>query len=439
MRCSLNKYFRNWRFSAKIWLEIPSFEIQQTCERRRKPMKNILVVEDSPRNLNLAMQALRGKVNPVPAMSLNEAMAIIEGGGIDGVITDICFQETGVSVREQFIDKTAYESNPSLAMANEVSRQDEEPLDEKVLNLFDSHLQNSEFVVSQDFGKKVVVYCLGNTSEILRSEIIAASLACGNPLMGCNGCSPNDLRDFNSSNCQSLIPPAAVPALGYILMKLCLERMIPVVFISSTRHANHAFVAPIAAGLITSQELIDAFAKATKSTCGVDVRTSKGIFVGDYEKSEEHWNFCLEILSPEYGSKPSNKRTLAIGQTLLERTIDQLMVKVSPARPRMEAEAKTLYTNDQTGTVVFNVLTDNNTLPHQPTEHIVWGTFLIGNEKGYFESDSYVASEACFSIGEISETDDAITVRRRGTKTVHFGLQIPVGDIVVKKSDLKPY
>jgi len=123
----------------------------------------------------------------------------------------------------------------------------------------------------------------------------------------------------------------------------------------------------------------------------------------------------------------------------LERTVEQLDRQVTPARPGMKATKRILYSNEETGTAVYQVLTDNASLPHPVTERMVWGYFLVGNPEGYSETGCYLESEAYIRIGEISEDRDRVLIPMDGYKTIHFGIQVKVSDLEFKKSKFKPY
>lgn len=128
-------------------------------------------------------------------------------------------------------------------------------------------------------------------------------------------------------------------------------------------------------------------------------------------------------------------------------TTQKLDKKVTAARPNMTPTKERIYANEETGTVIYCVLTSNSALPENMKggsplyrfESITWGYFLVGNENGYAESDVYVASEASFRLGKITEDDEKVTIERQGKQTIHFGIEVEVGNIVLKKKDFKPY
>lgn len=116
--------------------------------------------------------------------------------------------------------------------------------------------------------------------------------------------------------------------------------------------------------------------------------------------------------------------------------LDQM---VQPHRPNMKAEKKLLYANPETGTLVYQVLTSNQTLPYPTGRYYCWASFLVGNENGFMDVGFHLESEANVRIGEVVEDGETITVQRSGYETTHFELRMPVGNLVVKKTDLKPY
>lgn len=125
----------------------------------------------------------------------------------------------------------------------------------------------------------------------------------------------------------------------------------------------------------------------------------------------------------------------------IEDTIKKLDTIKIGIGENMSVRKNLLYTNEETGTVVYQVFTDNSSLIRKlgHGEHIVWGYFLIGNQSGYAETATYVASEARFKLGQIRENNDELRIERKGTVTIHFGIEVDVGDIVLEKNRLKPY
>lgn len=182
---------------------------------------------------------------------------------------------------------------------------------------------------------------------------------------------------------------------------------------------------------------------------------SRGINLNSCEfalflKINEEWRLVVDsnliLSSPEDLNEVSGKVIWFIKNNDMEAkespivtTFLKLDEQVTPARPNMVATKELLYSNDDTGTVVYLTKTCSASLSHKVTELTIWAYFLIGNADGFTSSDCYVHSEANFSIGKITEDDEKVTIPRSGTKTVHFGIQVEVGDIVVKKSSLKPY
>ena len=182
---------------------------------------------------------------------------------------------------------------------------------------------------------------------------------------------------------------------------------------------------------------------------------SRGIHLNSYEfalflKINGEWRLVADsnliLSSPEELNEVSGKviwfvknNDMVVKESTIVTTFLKLDEEATPARPNMTATKELLYSNDNTGIVVYRVKTCNASLPHKVTELITWAYFLIGNANGFASSDCYVHSEANFSIGKITEDDEKVTIPRRGTKTIHFGIQVEVGDIVVKKSNFKPY
>jgi len=117
----------------------------------------------------------------------------------------------------------------------------------------------------------------------------------------------------------------------------------------------------------------------------------------------------------------------------------RLSKQVLAARPNMTPTKKLLYSNQETATLVYQVLTSNTTLPYPVGERICWAYFLVGNDQGFLHSDVYVESEACVIMGEIAENDDTVTIPQEGEKTIYFGYKLAVKDMVFKKSEFKPY
>lgn len=276
--------------------------------------KTILIVEDSPEQMHNAVEALKGQVDLRLAMNLSQALSILKEGGIDGVITDICFHENGVSVRDQYLNnenenpidftidtlvskktqRFEYKSDSLEELLELMKTTPEVPFfsEPEVLELFRKSLAHSTLV------QKLKKFSfLGNTSEELRQIVTDNSLRVAEKVEKIDrDFSANYAQDFNSSTYTGMIPEALIPALGYLLIKYCLEKGIPVSFLSSTRHANHALFAPCAAGLISEEDLFKGLSTATKSSCGKDIHTSKGIFVGDYGKDKAHWIECMKKL-----------------------------------------------------------------------------------------------------------------------------------------------
>ncbi len=266
-------------------------------------MKKILVVEDRPDCLNWAIKALKGKVEVELAMNLTQATAVLDKGGIDGVICDICFHEYGASVYKiPFIEGEVTDKDSALGfvvrwIAKQGPYRKDLPPDQwfasKVITLMEETMQDSELALSEYH----TVSFLGRTSEELREIVTRENLTVAGEVRDYLNKRVDDyVVRYNRSANTGLVPEASVPALGHIIIKRCLEQHLPVSFLSSTRHASHSLTVPIATGLITIGEYYKELSGAKESTTGVDIRTSKGIFAGDYYKTEAYWLECLSML-----------------------------------------------------------------------------------------------------------------------------------------------
>ena len=125
--------------------------------------------------------------------------------------------------------------------------------------------------------------------------------------------------------------------------------------------------------------------------------------------------------------------------TKLEETIRKLDPLVVPARPNMKAHKETLYQNEETGTVVYKVFTDNATLPYPINQRYIWAEYLVGNNEGYSKEGFHVSSEAFFRRGEIIEDKEKIIIPRNGKQTTYFDIIIDVKDLIFEKSKFKEY
>jgi hypothetical protein len=122
----------------------------------------------------------------------------------------------------------------------------------------------------------------------------------------------------------------------------------------------------------------------------------------------------------------------------VEATMTQLDKKVLSARPSFPAKKTVLYANEETGTVIYQIYTDNSSVPDR-FEFVSWTNYLVGNEYGYADVGFHVSSEANFRLGEIHEDNENIIIPRSGFYTIIFDIRVDAEDLVVKKSDLKPY
>jgi len=125
----------------------------------------------------------------------------------------------------------------------------------------------------------------------------------------------------------------------------------------------------------------------------------------------------------------------------IDQTIAQLEKEAVPARHGMNTSKTLLYSNEVTGTAVYQVFTNNSNIIAEQGfgEHITWAYFLVGNNQGYSFSDVYVHSEARFSIGQIREDENNVVIPRSGTFTTYFEIVVNVRDLVFEKSKFELY
>lgn len=122
-----------------------------------------------------------------------------------------------------------------------------------------------------------------------------------------------------------------------------------------------------------------------------------------------------------------------------EMTKSLLMPHATAARPKMTPTVDCIYENEETGTVVLRVYTSNMTLPWQANEYISWTYYLVGNGNGYKSVGFHVSSESRISFSGVVEDDEKVVLKRNGTETIHFGIEVEVGDIVIRKGNFESY
>ncbi len=128
--------------------------------------------------------------------------------------------------------------------------------------------------------------------------------------------------------------------------------------------------------------------------------------------------------------------------TNLEKTIKQLEKEATAARPGdMSVSKHLLYSNKDTGTAVYEVLTSNGNIVRQNGcgEYITWSYYLVGDNNGFTDSNLMVQSEARVSLEKITETETKVIIPRSGYQTIHFGVKIPVENLEFEKNKFKPY
>ena len=123
----------------------------------------------------------------------------------------------------------------------------------------------------------------------------------------------------------------------------------------------------------------------------------------------------------------------------IEKTIEKLEDKVRAARPSMTPTKKMIYSNEDTGTVVYEVSTDNRSMDGMVTELRLWKEYLVGNLEGHSYGGFHLASEASVLVKGIEEDENEVRIRRSGYQTTHFEIRIATEDLVFNKEDFEPY
>ena len=123
----------------------------------------------------------------------------------------------------------------------------------------------------------------------------------------------------------------------------------------------------------------------------------------------------------------------------IEKTIEKLEDKVKAARPSMKPTKKMIYSNEDTGTVVYEVSTDNRSMDGMVTEWRLWKEYLVGNLEGHAYGGFHLASEAAVGVKGIEENENEVRIRRSGYQTTYFDIKIEAEDLVFNKEDFKPY
>ena len=123
----------------------------------------------------------------------------------------------------------------------------------------------------------------------------------------------------------------------------------------------------------------------------------------------------------------------------LEKTIQQLETKIFPFRPSMKPEPHILYQNEETGTVVYQIITSNYTMEQMVTVPYTWNHFLAGDNDGYLEGSGHLLNGSAIRIDGVEETDDQVVVKRSGSYIGTWDIKFEAEDIVFKKDEFKPY
>lgn len=203
------------------------FEIQGFCiifSKKEKEMEmRILVVDGDIINLDNAVKYLRQLGHKVfHSVDLSGARKVIQIEKLNGVITDIFFQEKGIN------------------------------------------------------------FC-GKTSEKLRKEVIKASLQFCSALYRDVRCSFMYGRD--SVPMEHIEPLQLNPALGYFVIRECMKKSIPVVFCIGAEHSIRAIPPVLATGIITTKEY-NTLRSEDDFFCDRITSTSGGVFTPSKKTEE---------------------------------------------------------------------------------------------------------------------------------------------------------
>lgn len=137
----------------------------------------------------------------------------------------------------------------------------------------------------------------------------------------------------------------------------------------------------------------------------------------------------------------------------LEETVRKLSEQMNKPGARFISAGKSIYSNADTGTAVYEVHTSNMIQMRYdpasgkdvidkirvPTDPITKVHYLVGNEYGYATSGSWVRSEASIVPTKIYEDGNKLVIEQKGTYTAHFGIVCEAGDCVFDKTRFTPY
>ncbi|MEX0999928.1 MAG: hypothetical protein WD000_08225 [Thermodesulfobacteriota bacterium] len=311
----------------------------------------LLIVEDSLQYLLAAHNALSNKFNLLFAMSLSKAMELLEKHAVDGVITDICFHEKGVTYTSSVIPKenrwmwkteAVFETKrlwPWFWKVKTYQLPDRQiKVNNHILDVLRIHLKEEGFPSSiidtfleeipsgiawQKIGDRgIQVEVQGETSMELRDQIVSA---CSRPSeeieYGRGGLIPEEKRtaddweemfktkircfselqyeveDANSLHPDRYNEKIVLPANGYFVIEHCVDNGIPITFLSSRTHAPHTLPVPVAAGVLTIDQFLQAFKESSwEKDFQSDLETPKGFFVGSGKNQPQIWMMCAEKL-----------------------------------------------------------------------------------------------------------------------------------------------
>jgi hypothetical protein len=128
----------------------------------------------------------------------------------------------------------------------------------------------------------------------------------------------------------------------------------------------------------------------------------------------------------------------------MKSNIEEIVKTLEPeidtcGRQGMVFSSKMIYSNKDTGTVVFECDTSNVKLVmynfYVDVTH--WVEYVVGNENGFLRSGQEVMGYACSR--EIFEDEEKVVIPRYGTVLTHFDIEVPAEDIIFDKDKFVPY
>jgi hypothetical protein len=214
-------------------------------------MKTLLIVEDDPSFSCAAVKALSEEYQLLFATCSTEAIELLGEKKVDGVITDICFNE--------FQDGTSLETREEIITACTHAAEEIE------------------------FGKQLIP--AEERLDVYYEEMYRSRINCF-----------RDLQfhvDRKNSHQEGGFKELIFPTCGFFVIQYSVKNKIPVTFLSSRRHAPHILPVPVASGLLTLNQFIESFRQSDwESDFDSDMETPYGIFTGSSKDDERLWKSC---------------------------------------------------------------------------------------------------------------------------------------------------